>query len=310
MPLAETRSAGADAFSERAQVRQLEADKLRTSAAWAPSSHGATPAPPSPLPSPEALLPDIVRLWHELHVPLLARSQFLVAHDGREPYFFAAEHEHLLELQRCDPAFVSTVCVGSGGWRGAEVGVACAQGPRGEAARVAPGRGDAAARARVAHAAAQAGAPLLIFLALSMDLRKFTFAGGLHTIAQLVRHAAGWCVRRWRPWLQVFSEADRERLFALWHIKQIKTRKKALSLRLWDPAVRAPLATCCWLCRRAATPPCDPHTFGRALEVHVQHSRVQPMCGGHELLYFRLMADTRSDVCRSRSTTTGAAAPR
>ena len=41
-------------------------------------------------------------------------------------------------------------------------------------------------------------------------------------------------------WLQVFSEADRERLFSLWHIKQIKTRKKALSLRLWDPAV--------WLC--------------------------------------------------------------
>ena len=82
-----------------AQVRQLEADKLRSSATFAPSSHAATPPPP--LPAPDALLPDIVRLWHELHVPLLARSQFLVAHAGREPYFFSAEHEHLLELQRC-----------------------------------------------------------------------------------------------------------------------------------------------------------------------------------------------------------------
>jgi hypothetical protein len=36
---------------------------------------------------------------------------------------------------------------------------------------------------------------------------------------------------------QVLSEQDREHLFSSWHITQIKTRKKALSLRLWDPAV-------------------------------------------------------------------------
>lgn len=46
-----------------------------------------------------------------------------------------------------------------------------------------------------------------------------------------------------REWLAAqlkaaFSEDDRAQLFARWHIKQYKERKKALSLRLWDPSVR------------------------------------------------------------------------
>jgi hypothetical protein len=54
-----------------------------------------------------------------------------------------------------------------------------------------------------------------------------------------------------REWLTqrlklVLAEQEREDLFALWHITQIKERKKALSLLLWDPSVR-------------------PHLLGRAL---------------------------------------------
>lgn len=45
-----------------------------------------------------------------------------------------------------------------------------------------------------------------------------------------------------REWLTqrlklVLAEGDREDLFARWHITQIKERKKALSLLLWDPSV-------------------------------------------------------------------------
>jgi hypothetical protein len=70
----------------------------------------ATPASLSPrdpwaaLPSAGELLPDIVRLWHEMHVPLLGRSQFLVAHAPHAdaaPYYYMAEHAHLQELQQC-----------------------------------------------------------------------------------------------------------------------------------------------------------------------------------------------------------------
>ena len=53
------------------------------------------------LPTAAELLPEIVRLWAALHVPLLARSQFLIGHAGREPYYYMAEHAHLAELQRC-----------------------------------------------------------------------------------------------------------------------------------------------------------------------------------------------------------------
>ena len=47
-----------------------------------------------------------------------------------------------------------------------------------------------------------------------------------------------------REWLAqqlkvVFTDEERERLFEeSWQITQMKERKKALSLRLWDPLVR------------------------------------------------------------------------
>ena len=53
------------------------------------------------LPRVDELLPAIVRLWVALHVPLLGRSQFLIAHEGKEVFYYMAEHAHLLELQRC-----------------------------------------------------------------------------------------------------------------------------------------------------------------------------------------------------------------
>jgi hypothetical protein len=59
--------------------------------------------------------------------------------------------------------------------------------------------------------------------------------------AEVLRRAKD-ALQREREWLtmqmkQVLSEQDRELLFSSWHITQIKTRKKALSLRLWDPSV-------------------------------------------------------------------------
>jgi Domain of unknown function (DUF3490) len=50
-------------------------------------------------------------------------------------------------------------------------------------------------------------------------------------------------LHRERQWLaarlkQVYSEVERNELFRKWNITQIKERKKALSLRLWDPQVR------------------------------------------------------------------------
>ena len=51
-------------------------------------------------------------------------------------------------------------------------------------------------------------------------------------------------LQREREWLAqqlkaAFGEADREALFERWHIRQMKERKKALSLRLWHPDVCA-----------------------------------------------------------------------
>jgi hypothetical protein len=54
-------------------------------------------------PSAEELLPKIVRLWHELNIPMLARSQFLLAHEGKQSFFYQAELAHLEELQQCAP---------------------------------------------------------------------------------------------------------------------------------------------------------------------------------------------------------------
>lgn len=46
------------------------------------------------------LLVDIVELWDRLHVPLLHRSRFVVAHRGLAPFFFQTELAHLQDLDR------------------------------------------------------------------------------------------------------------------------------------------------------------------------------------------------------------------
>lgn len=50
-------------------------------------------------------------------------------------------------------------------------------------------------------------------------------------------------MHRERKWLalrlkEMYADEDREKLFGRWGITQIKERKKALVLRLWDPSVR------------------------------------------------------------------------
>lgn len=50
-------------------------------------------------------------------------------------------------------------------------------------------------------------------------------------------------MHRERKWLamrlkEMCSDEEREKLFSSWGITQIKERKKALILRLWDPSVR------------------------------------------------------------------------
>ena len=60
-------------------------------------------------PSVEELLTSIVQLWSELQVPLRERSQFWLAHQGKDLFYFRAEYGHLLEFQRyeydlvCEP---------------------------------------------------------------------------------------------------------------------------------------------------------------------------------------------------------------
>jgi hypothetical protein len=53
------------------------------------------------LPSVRDLLPAILGLWHDLHIPLLTRSQFYIAHKCKDIFYYMAEHGHLLDLQRC-----------------------------------------------------------------------------------------------------------------------------------------------------------------------------------------------------------------
>lgn len=55
-------------------------------------------------------------------------------------------------------------------------------------------------------------------------------------------HQAKKRMHRERKWLalrlkEVYTEEEREELFERWGILQMKERKKALSLRLWDPMV-------------------------------------------------------------------------
>lgn len=84
------------------QVLQLECDldaKRRDAA--------RSPLPPVKQdPSAAELLPEIVRLWYELNIPMLGRSQFLLAHEGKPSFFYQAELAHLKELQQCAPVRV------------------------------------------------------------------------------------------------------------------------------------------------------------------------------------------------------------
>lgn len=57
-------------------------------------------------PSVEELLTSIVQLWSELQVPLRERSQFWLAHQGKDLFYFRAEYGHLLEFQQ----YVSNSC--------------------------------------------------------------------------------------------------------------------------------------------------------------------------------------------------------
>ena len=50
-------------------------------------------------PTANFFLPKIVRMWRELRVPLLHRSQFLLAFRGRETFYFEAEHRRLTWLK-------------------------------------------------------------------------------------------------------------------------------------------------------------------------------------------------------------------
>jgi Domain of unknown function (DUF3490) len=51
-----------------------------------------------------------------------------------------------------------------------------------------------------------------------------------------LQHEREWLAQQLKA---LFSEGERDELFERWHISQMKERKKALSLRLWDPAARA-----------------------------------------------------------------------
>ncbi|KAL0046102.1 hypothetical protein WJX82_002585 [Trebouxia sp. C0006] len=49
--------------------------------------------------SVETLLPRIVQLWEDLHVPLVHRSRFYLAFKGRETFYYEAEHRRLIHQQ-------------------------------------------------------------------------------------------------------------------------------------------------------------------------------------------------------------------
>ena len=61
------------------------------------------------LPTASFFLPKIVRLWHQLRVPLRHRSQFLLAFRGRETFYFEAEYRRLSWLKES--------LVTAAGWR-------------------------------------------------------------------------------------------------------------------------------------------------------------------------------------------------
>lgn len=150
------------------------------------------------LPSVQTLLPSILALWHELHVPLLTRSQFLIAHQAKDVFYFMAEQGHLLDLQRCASRQL-TVKTRSGDQQACRRGHSTERRPCGGARR-------------------EVGKDAAFLRRASTDLH----------------HERQWLAMRLK---QVYSDEERAELFRLWNITQIKERKKALSLKLWDPAV-------------------------------------------------------------------------
>lgn len=84
-------------------VRTVQVTVLEQAMAKLAAGEETEPEPVDPwaeLPTAEELMPKILTLWHQLNIPLIERSQFLVAHTGKGVYHFLAEHDHLLELQR------------------------------------------------------------------------------------------------------------------------------------------------------------------------------------------------------------------
>lgn len=59
----------------------------------------------------QTLLPRIVQLWEDLHVPLVHRSRFYLAFKGCETFYYEAEHRRLIhqqtQVQSCRPCFQS-----------------------------------------------------------------------------------------------------------------------------------------------------------------------------------------------------------
>ena len=83
------------------QVASLEAEAREPTPVKTLADLSSIADPWATQPSVGTLLPDIIELWHATAAPLLARAQFLVAHQGKEAFYYMAEHAHLLELQRC-----------------------------------------------------------------------------------------------------------------------------------------------------------------------------------------------------------------
>jgi hypothetical protein len=52
-------------------------------------------------PSIGELIDSITQLWHEMHTPLLTRSQFWLTHQGKDVFYYLAEQGHLLDEKRC-----------------------------------------------------------------------------------------------------------------------------------------------------------------------------------------------------------------
>ena len=81
---------------ERESLRRRADDRLAFVSGRSPDALADSWAGP---PTANFFLPKIVRMWRELRVPLLHRSQFLLAFRGRETFYFEAEHRRLTWLR-------------------------------------------------------------------------------------------------------------------------------------------------------------------------------------------------------------------